>query len=168
MLNRLASGLLVCTTGFAGDVLAYHNDNARTGWNRTETILTPANVGVNTSGRLFDLSVGGRVDAEPLYAGSVNFASGTHNALYGVTESGSVYAFDADNGAKVWSISTLEAGEAPSDARNCGPRSGDNSSGGSVVFDPKQYKERASLLLLNGIPYTSWVPLRHPTLNPAG
>jgi outer membrane protein assembly factor BamB len=28
--------------------------------------------------------------------------------------------------------------------------------GANVVFDPKQYKERASLLLLNGVIYTSW------------
>jgi hypothetical protein len=36
------------------------------------------------------------------------------------------------------------------------PGTGDNSSGGSVVFDPKQYKERASLLELNGTIYTMW------------
>ena len=36
------------------------------------------------------------------------------------------------------------------------PGTGDNSSGGNVVFDPKKYKERASLLLLNGVVYTAW------------
>jgi hypothetical protein len=36
------------------------------------------------------------------------------------------------------------------------PGTGDNSSGGQVVFDPGQYKERAALLLLNGVIYTSW------------
>ena len=36
------------------------------------------------------------------------------------------------------------------------PGSGDNSSGGKVVFEPKAYKDRAGLLLLNGIVYTSW------------
>jgi hypothetical protein len=36
------------------------------------------------------------------------------------------------------------------------PGSGDNSTGGKVVFDPKQYKERPGLLLLNGAVYTSW------------
>jgi outer membrane protein assembly factor BamB len=34
--------------------------------------------------------------------------------------------------------------------------SGDNSSEGSVVFDPVQYEERASLLLLRGVVYTAW------------
>lgn len=33
---------------------------------------------------------------------------------------------------------------------------GDGSSGGTVTFDPKQYKERPGLLILNGQLYTSW------------
>ena len=36
------------------------------------------------------------------------------------------------------------------------PGTGDNSSGPNVVFDPAQYKERAALLLLNGVVYTAW------------
>jgi hypothetical protein len=36
------------------------------------------------------------------------------------------------------------------------PGTGDNSSNGSVVFDPKQYKERPGLLELNGTIYTMW------------
>jgi hypothetical protein len=36
------------------------------------------------------------------------------------------------------------------------PGTGDNSSGGNVVFDPVQYEERAALLLLNGVVYTTW------------
>ena len=36
------------------------------------------------------------------------------------------------------------------------PGTGNGSSGGSVIFDPKQYKERPGLLLLNGTVYTSW------------
>lgn len=36
------------------------------------------------------------------------------------------------------------------------PGAGDNSSGGNVVFDPKQYKERPGLLQINGTIYTTW------------
>jgi hypothetical protein len=36
------------------------------------------------------------------------------------------------------------------------PGTGDNSSGGKVVFDPKQYKERPGLLEINGKIYTTW------------
>jgi hypothetical protein len=36
------------------------------------------------------------------------------------------------------------------------PGTGDNSQNGFVIFDPKQYKERAGLLLVNHVVYTSW------------
>jgi hypothetical protein len=36
------------------------------------------------------------------------------------------------------------------------PGTGDNSDGTNVIFDPKMYRERAGLLLLNGIVYTTW------------
>ena len=36
------------------------------------------------------------------------------------------------------------------------PGTGDNSSGGNVIFDPAKYKERPGLLLLNGVIYTAW------------
>jgi hypothetical protein len=36
------------------------------------------------------------------------------------------------------------------------PGTGDNSNGTDVIFDAGQYKERAALLLLNGVLYTSW------------
>ncbi len=36
------------------------------------------------------------------------------------------------------------------------PGTGDNSVAGRVVFDPRQYKDRAALLLLNGVIYTTW------------
>ena len=219
MLKRWFPALLGAACALAADVTTFHNDNARTGQNLNETILTPANVGSSTFGKLFTIPVDGRVDAQPLYLEAVSFAGVTHNALYVVTEHGSAYAFDADTGAQLWRISTLKAGETPSDPRNCGqvpdeigitstpvisrnngpngtiylvamskdgggnyhqrlhaldlttgaeqpgspveiqasyPGTGDNSNGTSVIFDPKQYKERAGLLLLNGMIYTSW------------
>jgi hypothetical protein len=36
------------------------------------------------------------------------------------------------------------------------PGTGDNSSNGNVVFDPRQYYERAGLALSNGVVYTTW------------
>ena len=48
-------------------VLTWHNDAARSGQNLLETILTPANVNSTSFGKLFTLSVDGKVDAEPLY-----------------------------------------------------------------------------------------------------
>ncbi len=205
---------------FSQDVLTYHNNNARTGLNPSETALTPGNVNSASFGKLFTLSVDGLVDAEPLYLSAVPIqGSGTHNLLIVATEHDSVYAFDADTGSLIWQITTLKSGETTSDDRGCGqvtpeigitstpvirrpkgsngviytvamskdssgnyhqrlhaldattgnelyngpvdiaakfPGTGDNSSGGFVIFDPSQYKERSGLLLLNGMVYLTW------------
>ena len=220
MLKRILPILLLSAiSAFAVDVTTYHNDNARTGQNLNETILTPSSVTAANFGKLFVIPVDGKVDAEPLYVSGVTFPSGTHNALYVATEHDSVYAFDADTGVQLWKVSMLMSGEVPSDDRNCGqvtpeigitstpvisrsigtngaiyvvamskdassnyfqrmhaldlttgaellggprdvqatfPGTGAGSNGTNVIFDPKQYEERASLLLLDGVVYTGW------------
>jgi hypothetical protein len=104
----------------AQDVLTYHNDNARTGQNLAESILTPSNVNSMQFGKLFQLTVDGKVDAQPLYASSVNIpGQGTHNVLVVATEHDSVYAFDADTGILLWQVSLIGTGETTSDDRGC-------------------------------------------------
>jgi len=223
--NQLAlfSVVLACllcgTSSFGQNVLTYHNNNARTGQNPKETILTTANVNVSTFGKLFTIPVDGLVDAQPLYLSAVTTSSGTHNLLIVATEHDSIYAFDADTGAGIWHVRTLKSGETTSDNRGCSqvdpeigvtstpviagptaskaiiyavamskdstgnyhqrlhalgaatgnelfkgpveikakyPGSGDNSTGGFVIFDPAQYKERSGLLFLNGTVYLAW------------
>jgi hypothetical protein len=105
----------------AQDVLTFHNDMARTGQNLDETILNPSNVNSDSFGKLFTLTVDGKVDAQPLLAdGVVISGEGTHNVLIVVTEHDSVYALDADTGVSLWKVSVLKPGETPSDSRNCG------------------------------------------------
>jgi hypothetical protein len=112
--------LLLAGTLCGQNVLTWHNDNARTGQNLQETILTPANVTASTFGRLLTLTLDGRVDAQSLYVSSVAIpGQGTHRVVYVVTEHDSVYALDADNGATLWHVSLLGTGEAPSDDRGC-------------------------------------------------
>jgi PQQ enzyme repeat len=201
------------------DVLTYHNDNFRDGLNAKETILTLGNVNLASFGKLFTIPVDGRVDAQPLYLSAVTISGVTSNLLIVATEHGSVYAFNADTGARIWQITTLKSGETTSDNRGCGqigpeigitstpvisrpatshpviyvvamskdssgnydqrlhaldatngaelfkgpvaiqaqyPGHGDNSQNGNVVFDPGQYKERASLLLVGNTVYLAW------------
>jgi hypothetical protein len=102
------------------DVLTYHNDNARTGQNLNEQILSPANVTVTHFGKLWFLNTDGRVDAQPLYAAGVRIpGKGMRNVLFVATEHDSVYAFDADSTNLFWKVSMLGASETPSDNRGC-------------------------------------------------
>jgi len=85
----------------------------------------------------------------------IDRAAGAHGILYAVAMSKNsstyfqrLHALDLTTGAE------LEGG--PIAVQATYPGTGDNSSGGQVVFDPKQYKERAGLLLLNGVIYTGW------------
>jgi outer membrane protein assembly factor BamB len=59
-----------------------------------------------------------------------------------------LHALDVTTGAEEFG--------GPKEIQATFPGTGDNSSGGNVVFDPGQYAERAGLLLLNGVIYTSW------------
>jgi hypothetical protein len=103
------------------DVLTYHNDNPRTGQDLNEVILTPGNVNSTNFGKLFVISVDGKVDAQPLYVSNAAISGGTHNILVVATEHDSVYAFDADTGTKLWQSSMLKTGETTSEDRfNCG------------------------------------------------
>ncbi len=88
----------------------YHGDNARTGANLNETILTPANVAVSTFGKLFSFQVDGDIFGQPLYVANVPIPNqGTHNVVYVATEHDSVYAFDADgkSTAPLWQKSFI-------------------------------------------------------------
>jgi hypothetical protein len=108
----LAVGTRPAAQSVGTDVVTYHNDNARTGQNLNETVLTPDNVNMTTFGKLGFLPVDGKVDAQPLYLSGVTIPGrGTHNILYVATEHDSVYAFDADTSAVLWQVSLLGPGE---------------------------------------------------------
>src|SRR5580704_2949823 len=119
----LLGSFLVSAAVLSGqiNVLTWHNDNARTGQNLQETILTPANVNPERFGRLATLSVDGKVDAQPLYVQNVAIpGQNVHNVLYVATEHGSLYQFDADTFVQLGRVSLLGANETPSDDHGCG------------------------------------------------
>ncbi len=81
--------------------------------------------------------------------------AGSHGVIYlvAMSKSGSTYfqrlhALDVTTGAEMFG--------GPKNITASFPGAGDNSSNGNVIFDPAQYKERAALLLLNGVVYTTW------------
>ncbi len=83
-------------------------------------------------------------------------AAGPHGSIYIAAMSrnaGGAYfqrlhALDITNGAEEFG--------GPIEVHATYPGSGEGSVDGVVVFDPKRYKARASLLIDNGIVYTSW------------
>jgi hypothetical protein len=101
------------------NVLTYHNDNARTGQNLNETILTPATVNPTNFGKVGFMSMDGLVDGQPLYVTNLTVAGTRRNVVFVVTENDSVYAFDADSFAQLWHVSALPSGDTPSDDRGC-------------------------------------------------
>ena len=129
--------LTVVTPSGSANVLTYHNDNARTGLNPNETILTPANVNSAKFGKLGFLSVTGLVDAEPLYVSGLTISGTVHNVVFVVTEHDLVYAFDADTFQQLWQVSLVGANETPSDDRGCSQVTPEIGVTSTPVIDPK-------------------------------
>jgi hypothetical protein len=126
------------TTTTGTNVTTYHNDNARTGQNLSETILTPSNVNSSSFGKLFVITVDGKVDAQPLYLTQVSIPNqGMPNVLYVATEHGSVYGLDADSGKALWQVSMLAAGETTSDDHGCSQITPEIGVTSTPVIDPK-------------------------------
>jgi PQQ enzyme-like repeat protein len=83
-------------------------------------------------------------------------SAGPHGTIYviAMSKDGSgnyhqrLHALDVTSGAEQFA--------GPKDIQASYPGTGDNSSGGNVIFDPGQQLERPGLLLVNGVIYTTW------------
>jgi hypothetical protein len=95
------------------NVLTWHNNNGRIGWNAQEKTLTAANVTKNTFGKLCSVATEGQIYAQPLIVTGVPFTEGTttstHDVAYVVTMKDNVYAFDANTCAPLKSVSLIPA-----------------------------------------------------------
>ncbi|MEA3092880.1 MAG: hypothetical protein QOJ04_4222 [Caballeronia sp.] len=86
----------------------------------------------------------------------IDRSRGPNGAMYvvGMSKTGAgayhqrIHALDVTTGAELFG--------GPTEITASYPGTGANSSNGNVIFDPKQYAERQSLLLLNGTIYTGW------------
>lgn len=130
-----AAALTVLLAGGNANVLTYHNDNARTGQNLNETLLTPASVNSANFGKVGFLSVQGLVDAEPLYVSNLFVNGATRDVVFIATEHDFVYAFDANTFAQLWQVS-VDPGESPSDDRGCSQVTPEIGVTSTPVIDP--------------------------------
>jgi hypothetical protein len=84
----------------------------------------------------------------------IDLAAGTHGTIFVVamSKTGSTYhqrlhALDLTTGADLMAATNIQATASGT---------GTGSSGGTQTFNPASYEERAALLLLNGVIYTTW------------
>lgn len=128
VVQRGATGLVVRqgSSTVATDMVTYHFDNARDGWNPFETTLTVKNVTSTHFGLQFNLPLDADTMGQPLYVANVftPVDGNTHDLIYAATENDSLFAYDADTGALVWQQSYLNQalGDQPmpiSDIKGC-------------------------------------------------
>ncbi len=122
--ERSQSGELFSRDSTVGvNYTTYHQNNFRTGWNPYETSLTTTNVASSSFGELFTVNLDGETLAQPLIVNQVNMPGlGVHDTLFTVTENDTVYAFDAESGAPLWTSSLVNpnAGITPVPIDNIG------------------------------------------------
>ena len=109
--SRVVAALAVATllnggVSFAGpvDVLTQHNNNARTGANLSETVLTVSNVTQSHFGKLLSVALDGNSFGQPLYVSAVAIGGRLHPVIYVATEHNSVYAIEAKTGQVFWKV----------------------------------------------------------------
>lgn len=89
------------------NILTFHGDAQRLGWNRQETLLTPDNVTARAFGKLWETSLDAQVYGSPLHVSSLEIGGQTQDVVFVGTEKNSVYALDAASGKILWGPKTL-------------------------------------------------------------
>ena len=112
----LAGVLLIPAATFASEWLTFGYDAQRSGWNTTETTLSPKNVGRlallwNTQLSTPPQDVALSTLTSPLVAEGVETAQGKKNLLFTIGIDDTLYALDADSGKTVWQKSFPNPGK---------------------------------------------------------
>ena len=138
----------------AANVTTHHYDNLRTGWNQSETILTPNAVRGASFGLLAAVPLDEQVDAQPLLVTGQNIAGGQHDVVYVATENDTVYALDAASGAIL--LQTSLGAPVPISALpgECGNNSASVGINGTPVID-----SAAGILYVIAYTYTDKKPI---------
>ena len=135
-------------------VVTYHYDNLRTGWNLNETTLTPTNVGPTSFGVLFQIGLDAQVDAQPLVVPNQQITAGptpgTYQVVYVATEGNTIYAFNVANGAVLLQRNLGTPVPMPLNCGSNGPNVGINST--PVIDVAAQTLYAVAYTLQSGIP----------------
>lgn len=95
--------------GFAAQaqtpILTAQFSNSRTAANLTEGALNITNINSSNFGKVATFDVQGQIYAQPLYVPKMMMNGQSHNVLYVATMRNFVYAFDADSGAELHTVS---------------------------------------------------------------
>ncbi len=131
------------------NVLTYKYDNARSGLNAAEVLLSPSNVNTRQFGQRFAHAVDGYLYGQPLYMAAVPIAGGsTHDIIVVASAHNTVYAFDASdaNGANtnpLWQTSFISPANGvttiPWQDVNCLAINPEIGVTGTPVIDPATY-----------------------------
>jgi hypothetical protein len=142
-----AHNLLIAATEH-DSVYAFDADSGTTIWH-TSMLKTGETTSDNRSCGQITPEIG--VTSTPV----IDRTRGANGVVYVVamSKNGSTYyqrvhALDLGLGAELFG--------GPVDVQAKYPGTGDNTDGTNVIFDAKQYAERAGLLLMNGVLYTAW------------
>jgi len=124
--KKRLSFLLLWITAFSHaqtDVLTQHNDNNRTGWYPSETILNPSNVTPTNFGLLYKKTVDDQIYAQPLLVNGVMIGGVSKNVVFIATVNNTIYAFDADDGTldPYWTRTFTPSGQMPPNAGDIHP-----------------------------------------------
>ncbi|MEX3856301.1 hypothetical protein AB3X94_19905 [Paraburkholderia sp. BR10923] len=139
------------------NVLTYHGDTNRTGWNSNETTLTPSNVRAGSFGVLHAIKLGDPVndwvDAQPLVVSALNVHGTTQDVVYVATEANNIYAYSASTGTLLLqrNLGTpVPRSRLPGGCDNNGPTVGINST--PVIDLGTQTLYVVSFKLVSGTP----------------
>lgn len=121
----VAGCLLAGAIPARADNVTISSDTLRTGWDKSEAGLAPANVSASDFGQLFATQLDGQIYAQPIVAKSIVLA---------VTENDKVYGLNATTGAIVWSRNV--GPYWPASNIGCGDLVPNIGISGTPVYDP--------------------------------